>query len=135
MSVKGEDFTLSLLLQPHRVFAVLLLVLPTAASAQPAPSATVECGELRHLMTELAPEEELIVIEVAGALTAVEHDGTLGYMFMCEAPDPRVLCITYEIGDYAPGDRVILGGTLTPLDEDHIRLDPCLHYPPDAYNR
>ncbi|WP_265516603.1 hypothetical protein [Nitratireductor luteus] len=103
-----------------------------AAQAQPAPSFEAECGTLREKLAQLQPgDEELVVIDVVGPLTMVEHDGTLGYMAVCEAPDPQVLCITYRINDYEVGDRVILSGGLNVIDEGHIRLDPCLHYPPE----
>lgn len=105
---------------------------PLGAQAQPAPSFEAECGALREKLARLQPkDDELIVIDVVGSLTMVEHDGTLGYMAACEAPDPQVLCITYRINDYKVGDRVILSGGLNVIDEDHIRLDPCLHYPPE----
>lgn len=111
----------------------LAAAFPGPAPAQPEPSFEASCGELRDALERLqAPENAWVTIDVVGELEAVKHDGTLGYMLVCAPPDPQVLCITYEVGAYTPGERVILSGTLNRLDADRIRLDPCLHYPPDA---
>ncbi|QPC86612.1 hypothetical protein GA830_07585 [Mesorhizobium sp. NBSH29] len=116
-----------------KVLAWLCVVpahLPTGAHAQPAASFEASCSELRVALTRLgASNDDYVVISVAGKLRGAEHDGALGYMLMCDAPDPQIVCITYEINDYKAGDSVILSGTLNQVDEDHIALDPCLHDP------
>lgn len=113
--------------------AMLTMFLAVAASAQPEPSFEATCRELRAALDELEVKEgEWVTIAVAGTLRAVEHDGTLGYMLTCAQPDPQVLCVTYEVNDYKAGDRVVLAGTLNRVDDDHVSLDPCLHYPPDS---
>ncbi|MCC5778544.1 hypothetical protein H7H48_05735 [Nitratireductor sp. B36] len=119
-------------------FSCLCLALPifasaTAALAQPEPSFEATCAQLRDKLSTLdASNEEWITIDVVGELRAVEHDGTLGYMLTCAAPDPEVVCVTYEVNDYRAGDRVVLSGTLNQIDADHVSLDPCLHYPADT---
>ncbi|WP_295813557.1 hypothetical protein [uncultured Nitratireductor sp.] len=113
--------------------ALSALLWATVLHAQPEPSFEATCAQLRDKLSTLgAQEEEWITIDVVGELRAVEHDGTLGYMLACEAPDPEVLCVTYEINDYEVGDSVVLSGTLNEIDADHVSLDPCLHYPADA---
>jgi len=108
-------------------------VAPTQGFAQPAPSFLAKCGELRKAVSNLKPKdgEELITIEVEGELTTVKSDGGLVYLLMCRAPDPRVLCVTYETNGRKVGDRVILTGSYSQRGPNHILLDPCLHNPPE----
>jgi hypothetical protein len=113
---------------------VLLFVsaAPMDAVAQPAPSFLAKCGELRKEIGKLKKsDEELITIEVEGELTTVKSDGGLVYLLMCRAPDPQVLCVTYETNGRKPGDRVILTGSYSQRGPNHILLDPCLHNPPE----
>ncbi|MCR4265609.1 hypothetical protein [Nitratireductor sp. ZSWI3] len=113
--------------------ALLPLFAIAPAHAQPAPSFRATCADLRARLDALEVDEDAwVVIDVVGTLRAVQHDGTLGYMLACEAPDPQVLCITYQVDDYQPSDEVVLSGTLNRIDNDHVSLDPCLHQPPDA---
>ena len=111
--------------------AVTLLVFAfvSQASAQPAPSFTASCGELRKEVGRLARKEEMATIAVTGRLTAVKSDGALVYLFMCSAPHPRVLCVTYETNGSKEGDEVIVTGNFIERGPDHIQLDPCLHHP------
>jgi len=101
----------------------------TPGAAQPAESFLVRCGGLRESIGKLErKDEEMVTIAVRGRLTAVRSDGALVYLFMCAAPDPRVLCVTYETNGSKEGDEVILTGNYVPRGPDHIQLDPCLHY-------
>jgi len=108
-------------------------VAPTQGFAQPAPSFLAKCSELRKAVANLKPKdgEELITIEVDGELTTVKSDRGLVYLLMCRAPDPQVLCVTYETNGRKPGDRVILTGSYSQRGPNHILLDPCLHNPPE----
>lgn len=67
-----------------------------------------------------------LTMAIRGALSAVETDGTLAYLVMCDAPGVRVLCVTYSTNDMQPGDVVLFGGGYAPVDENRIMLDPCL---------
>ncbi|WP_292899329.1 hypothetical protein [Nitratireductor sp.] len=117
----------------HLCLPLPVFAFTTAVLAQPEPSFEATCAQLRDRLAALdAQSDEWVTIDVVGELRAVEHDGTLGYMLTCAAPDPEVVCITYEINDYRAGDRVVLSGTLNQIDTDHVSLDPCLHYPADA---
>jgi len=92
------------------------------------------CGELRMATRDLAPEDAARFVEltVVGRLTLVESDGALAYLGLCGAPDPEVLCVTYETGGLKVGDMVGVsngvGGYARP-DADHVLLDPCLPSP------
>ncbi len=101
--------------------------------AQPEPSLRVRCGELRAGLGQLDGRAgELITIEVEGALTMVRSDGALVYLVLCQAPDPQVLCVTYAENGAKLGDRVAAVGGYERVGPDHVKLDPCLHYAPDA---
>lgn len=67
-----------------------------------------------------------LTMSIRGTLSAVETDGTLAYLVMCEAPGVRVLCVTYSTNDMQPGDVVLFGGGYAPVDESRVMLDPCL---------
>lgn len=67
-----------------------------------------------------------LTMSIRGALSAVETDGTLAYLIMCDAPGVRVLCVTYSTNDMQPGDVVLFGGGYAPVDESRVMLDPCL---------
>ena len=109
------------------------VVVATAASvrAQPEPSFRSDCRDLRTAIESLEPtDDELLVIQVVGEVTAVQFDGALAYMTMCSSPDPQVLCITYSTGGREIGDTVEFSGTYSRPGPDHVLLDPCLHSPP-----
>lgn len=79
---------------------------------------------------ERAPDDDgRISMTVRGKLSAVEFDGTLAYLVMCEEPEARVLCVTYQTGGFQPGDTVVFGGGFQPAGENRIMLDPCLASP------
>jgi hypothetical protein len=99
------------------------------ASAQPAPSFEVACGDLRGALAKLGEPTEITTIAVKGKLIAVRSDGALVYLFLCDPPAPRVLCVTYQTNDSKEGDEVIVTGNLIPRGPDHVQLDPCLHDP------
>jgi hypothetical protein len=124
-----------MLVRPAIAFLGLaaFLAAPAQALAQPAPSFLAKCGELRKAVSNLKPKdgEELITIEVEGELTTVKSDGGLVYLLMCRAPDPQVLCVTYETNGRKVGDRVVLTGSYSQRGPNHILLDPCLHNPPE----
>lgn len=123
---------MSRLLFAAAIVAVLhwLVLALRPAMAQPAPSFEAECGGLRAALEKLGWKGgETVTIAVKGRLTAVRSDRALAYLFMCEAPAPRVLCVTYQTNGSAEGDEVVLTGNYIPRGPDHIQLDPCLHHP------
>ena len=109
--------------------AALLFVVAGPAAAQPAPSFEVACGDLRGALKKLGSPDEITTIAVRGKLIAVRSDGALVYLFLCDPPAPRVLCVTYETNGSKEGDEVIVTGNLIPRGPDHVQLDPCLHDP------
>jgi hypothetical protein len=97
--------------------------------AQPEPSFRSTCEALRASLGRLSPTpEDYITIEVVGRLDEIHSDGILVYMLMCTPPHPRVLCVTYSVGERKIGDEVILTGTYNDYGPDHVMLDPCLHH-------
>jgi hypothetical protein len=101
---------------------------PERAWAQPPPSFSATCETVREQAERLDPSsDELVTIEVTGVLLLAESDGALSYMGLCSDPAPRVLCVTYSLAGYQPGDRVTVAGSYHRNDPDFIVLDPCLH--------
>jgi len=107
--------------------ATLLCLFAGPAASQPAPTFEVACGELRGALKKLGEPDEITTIAVKGKLIAVRSDGALAYLFLCDPPAPRVLCVTYQTNDSKEGDEVIVTGNLIPRGPDHVQLDPCLH--------
>jgi hypothetical protein len=102
------------------------------AMAQPEPTFRTTCGELRNAIGRLIPKDDrLVTIEVEGQITRIHAADGLVYMTMCSAPDPRVMCVTYEIGNRMAGEVVVFSGSYAAQGPDHLLLDPCLHHLPD----
>ena len=78
-----------------------------------------------------APDDR-IDLSVDGALTAVQSDGALWYLVVCNLPDLRIMCVTYEGNDMKAGDKVVIKGAFRRVDANHAVLDPCLASPLDA---
>ena len=76
---------------------------------------------------ERAPQVNArITMSVRGALSAVESDGALAYLVMCEEPGVQVMCVTYETNGMQPGDVVLFAGGYSRVGEKQVMLDPCL---------
>ncbi|HEV7325871.1 MAG TPA: hypothetical protein VGN91_12435 [Bosea sp. (in: a-proteobacteria)] len=122
-------------LRPSRLVflaAAGILACTVAARAQPEPSFRASCSELRTALKSLAGREgELVTIQVEGPLTMVETGAGLTYLGLCQAPDPQVLCVTYDDNGRKAGERVVVSGSWEQFGPDHVKLDPCLHHPPD----
>ncbi|MFC5421918.1 hypothetical protein ACFPOB_20360 [Bosea eneae] len=122
-------------LRPSRLVflaAAALFAGALAARAQPEPSFRASCSQLRTALKSLAGREgELVTIQVEGPLTMVKTGAGLTYLGLCRAPDPQVLCVTYDDNGRKAGERVVVSGSWEQFGPDHVKLDPCLHHPPD----
>lgn len=96
------------------------------ADADMKPSVQARCEEVRRLTQGVETGEKRIDFSVVGALTLVQFDGVLAYLGLCAAPDPKVLCVTYQTNGLKVGDVVAVAGGYSRPDADHILLDPCL---------
>lgn len=113
------------------LLAVAAAFWSTEARAQPEPSFRASCKGLRAALAKLGPTgDELVTIQVEGALTMVRGDGALVYLALCSAPDPQVLCVTYAENGRKLGDAVVVSGTYARVGPNHVKLDPCLHHLP-----
>ena len=112
------------------IMALAMLVTGTVTSlAQPEPSFRATCSELRAAVARLElAGDPLVTIQVEGRLTTVKSESGLVYLILCEQPDPRVLCVTYQENGRKPGDIVVVSGAFAQVDPDHIQLDPCLQF-------
>lgn len=84
------------------------------------------CGTVAGWIDRAPAYDGRITMSIRGALSAVETDGTLAYLVMCEAPGVRVLCVTYSTNGMQPGDVVLFGGGYSRVYETRVMLDPCL---------
>lgn len=125
-----------------RLFACLLALTLPAAGAEdlfanrPAFSGPEEparqsarCDQLRAQAEGLGEPSDRIDLSLDGRLTAVQSDGALWYMVVCNLPDLRVMCVTYQSNDMKPGDMVVIKGAYRRVDPNHALLDPCLASP------
>ena len=130
-----------MLLRPaHRLclFAALLAAaMPAQGQEEPEknpfadpdvhPSYQAQCHEVRDLTKDRETGETRVDFSVTGPLALVHCDGTLAYLGLCgTAPDPKVLCVTYQTNDMKPGDVVTVAGGYSRPNPDFIVLDPCL---------
>lgn len=113
-------------------FAIAAAFLSAPVQAQPEPSFRSSCKGLREALGKFgATGDELVTIQVEGALTMVRGDGALVYLALCSAPDPQVLCVTYAENGRKVGDVVVASGSYARVGPNHVKLDPCLYHPPN----
>jgi hypothetical protein len=98
---------------------------------QSAP-AIAGCSEVRPMSAGLDYPGYRIDLSVIGEITSIRTDGVLWYVTMCNLPDVRLMCVTYKSNDMKVGDRVNIKGGYSPVDGNHVMLDPCLANWPDA---
>ena len=96
-------------------------VLGEAYPATPATCVTV------NDWIDKGPEiDARVSFAIVGKLAAVQWDGALAYLVMCEESGVRVLCVTYSKDGKDVGDTVLFGGGYSRVGERRIMLDPCL---------
>jgi hypothetical protein len=102
------------------------------ADADMHPSYQARCPEVRELTKGRETGATRVDFSVTGPLALVHFDGTLAYLGLCgTAPDPKVLCVTYQTNDMKVGDVVTIAGGYSRPNPDFIVLDPCLAQRPD----
>lgn len=84
------------------------------------------CATLPDWIGYAPDTADRISLTIRGRLAAVDHDGALAYLVLCEPSDVQVLCITYETGGRKPGDGVVMAGGYIRAGERRVVLDPCL---------
>lgn len=97
--------------------------------AYPATPAT--CETIEHWNDKAPMISARVSFAIVGKLTAVEWDGVLAYLVMCEDSEVQVLCVTYSRDGRDVGDTVLFGGGYSRAGERRIMLDPCLAGPVD----
>ena len=96
------------------------------------PSYQARCHEIRGLTKGRETGATRVDFSVTGPLALVHFDGTLAYLGVCgTAPDPKVLCVTYQTNDMKVGDVVTVTGGYSRPNPDYIVLDPCLARRPE----
>lgn len=76
---------------------------------------------------ERAPKTNArISLAIKGKLSAVDWNGVLAYLVMCDAPGIRVICVTYQTNGMRAGEVVLFGGGYERRGAGQIVMDPCL---------
>ncbi|MBF9195408.1 hypothetical protein [Microvirga terrestris] len=130
--------------QMQSLFIALLMFGSAAASGQESdekspfadpdmqPSYRALCHEVRELTKDRETGATRVDFSVTGPLALVHFDGTLAYLGLCgTAPDPKVLCVTYQTNDMKVGEVVTAAGGYSRPNPDFIVLDPCLAQRPE----
>ncbi|MDO9411713.1 MAG: hypothetical protein Q7T81_03955 [Pseudolabrys sp.] len=105
---------------------------PAFSPAEVPARESARCDQIRAMAEGLGEPDERIDLSVDGPLTAVQTDGALWYLVVCNLPDVRVMCVTYQSNDMKPGDKVVIKGAYRRVDPNHALLDPCLASPLDG---
>ncbi|MBI1202516.1 MAG: hypothetical protein GC182_08395 [Rhodopseudomonas sp.] len=93
---------------------------------------TARCDQVRAMAEGISNPERRVDLSVRGPLTSARTDGALWYLTICNLPDVRIMCVTYQANDMKTGDTVFFKGGYRRIDRNHILLDPCLANWPDA---
>ncbi len=89
------------------------------------------CETIRQWIDKAPDTLDRVTLSIIGKLDAVEWDGTLAYLIMCDEPGVQVMCVTYSKENREVGDTVLFAGGYGRAGERRIMLDPCLAGPPD----
>jgi hypothetical protein len=90
------------------------------------PDQPATCENIEYWAERAPNTVARISTAITGKLTAVNSDGALAYLVMCEAPGFEVMCITYSTNGMEAGDRVMFAGGYNRAGEKRVVLDPCL---------
>ena len=84
------------------------------------------CETVKYWIDHPMEFDGRVTMTVRGELSAVEWDGVLAYLVMCEEPGVQVMCVTYSKENRNIGDTVLFGGGFQRVGDRQIMLDPCL---------
>jgi hypothetical protein len=90
------------------------------------PAIPAACDNVESWADRAPDTQARITMGVRGRLSAVNFDGTLAYLVMCEQPGAQVLCVTYSTNGMKAGDTVLFAGGYGRFNKKQIVLDPCL---------
>lgn len=90
------------------------------------PDVSATCETAKYWIDHAPETDDRVSFAIEGKLTAVEWDGALAYLIMCDEADVQVMCVTYSKDGRAVGDTVRFGGGYSRAGERQIMLDPCL---------
>lgn len=93
------------------------------------PDILATCDTVNYWIDHAPRIDARITMGIEGVLSAVEWDGTLAYLIMCEEPGVQVMCVTYSKEGREIGEKVVFGGGYVRAGERRIMLDPCLASP------
>lgn len=87
------------------------------------------CETIKHWIDRAPATDDRITLTITGPLAAVQWDGTLAYLVMCDEKDVQVMCVTYSKEGRHVGDTVLFAGGYARYGARRIMLDPCLAAP------
>lgn len=95
-------------------------------AAEGYPDIPASCETAPHWI-EHAPEPDgRITFAIRGEIVAMEWDGALAYLVMCDEAAVQVMCVTYSREGREIGETVLFAGGYMRVGERQIMLDPCL---------
>ena len=95
------------------------------------PEIAATCETAKYWIKHAPEIDARVSFAIKGKLVAVEWDGALAYLLMCDESDVQVLCVTYSRDGRNVGDTVVFGGGYSRAGDRRIMLDPCLAGPAD----
>ena len=93
------------------------------------PKVAATCETAKYWIKHAPEIDARVSFAITGKLVAVEWDGALAYLLMCNESDVQVLCVTYSRDGRSVGDTVVFGGGYSRAGDRRIMLDPCLAGP------
>ncbi|MDI6839158.1 MAG: hypothetical protein QMD99_26055 [Rhizobiaceae bacterium] len=87
------------------------------------------CETIKRWIDQAPATDDRITLTITGRLAAVQWDGTLAYLVMCEEKNVQVMCVTYSKEGRNVGDTVLFAGGYARYGARRIMLDPCLAAP------
>ncbi len=84
------------------------------------------CENIAYWADRAPTTTDRISLTIKGKLAAVQWDGVLAYLVMCDARGMQVMCVTYQTNGMRAGDLVSMRGGYERRDAKRIVMDPCL---------
>ncbi len=90
------------------------------------PDVAATCETVADWIDFAPKTDDRVSFAITGKLSAVEWDGALAYLVMCDKDNVQVMCVTYSVDGRSVGETVTFGGGFSRAGDKQILLDPCL---------
>ena len=95
-------------------------------AAEGYPDVPATCETANHWIDRAPDLDGRVSFAIEGEIVAMEWDGALAYLIMCDEAAVQVMCVTYSKDDREIGETVLFAGGYARVGERQIMLDPCL---------